>query len=77
MWVFGDEWTGSQEKNLCVRVCMGVCVCEEERYREGGGGGRGRARETGGMKRTCVRVTHQPVSECVDMTFMQMVHPEI
>jgi len=24
------------------------------------------------VKRTCVRVSHQPVSQCVDVTLMQM-----
>ena len=58
---------------MCVCVCVRVyvCVCERGREREGE---RERGREDDGryVKRTCVRVSHQPVSQCVDVTLMQM-----
>lgn len=61
------ELSYSPEK-ICPRVCVSVCVRVERQRgrREGEDDGRY-------AKRTCVRVSHRPVSQCVDVTLMQMV----
>lgn len=46
-----------------------ICVCDGEQ----GGVTEGWREDDGRyVKRTCVRVSHQPVSQCVDVTLMQM-----
>ncbi len=50
-----------------------MCEREKEGGRERDGGSGERERDDGRyVKRTCVRVSHQPVSQCVDVTLMQM-----
>lgn len=66
-WAWLPLWTGTKlfsrgNLSLCAWVCVRVCVREREREREDGGY----------VKRTCVRMSHQPVSQCVDVTLMQM-----
>lgn len=67
----GCSWAELFSGVRSVRVCVYVCVCARW---DGGSAGGWRREENDGRyaKRACVTVTHQLVSQCVDVTWMQM-----